>query len=509
MTGRRTNGEGTLYQRKDGRWEGAAYLTTASGKTRRIRVYCKTRAEARERLTRAIEDARQGILAPDRPWKFGEYLDFWLEHEKRRPLTRKRHEAVVRLHIKPGLGHHRLNGLTVRVVQGFLDDLLVDGKSIATIHQTRKVLSAALTYAMRQEMIVRNVARLVELPRYKAKEAEHWAPDETVRFLNSARTDPLYPAFVVLALYGLRRGEVLGIRWRDVDFDHNVLHIRQQLQRIDGKLRQVEPKTESSRRDEPLLTTAREALLQQLEVQEEARAIAASNWNGTGDRDELVFTTRTGNPLESHNLARSFMRICKQNDLRRITIHGLRHSNATTQKGLHVHDRDIQAILGHEDVRTTGIYEHVDIASKRSALQKVEERLFMAVDNRERSRKNSRQTTSTGRPAVPQARKCKTPTPDGVGDLLGGSSQTRTGDTRLFRPIESTLQERLTSINNIMQARTRTWKFGGVAVKLAVKILDPHAALTPITIPFLTNPRPKEASDGPTNATQSSRSAHA
>ncbi|MBF6185034.1 site-specific integrase [Nocardia puris] len=518
MNRRRSNGEGSVYRRKDGRWEGAAYLGTVNGKVRRLRVYGQTRAEAHTKLTRIIEEARQGILPPEKTWQVGEYLDFWLEREKRRPLTRKRHEGVVRLHIKPYLGHYRLDNLTVRTVQNFLDDLLANGRSAATIHQTRKVLSAALTYAMRQEMISRNVARLVELPRHRAKEAAHWTPDQTVQFLDAARDNPLYPAFVLLTLYGLRAGEVVGIRWCDVDFDHGVLRIRQQVQRIDGELRQVELKTESSRRDEPLLATAHDALLQHRARQAVARDAAGAAWQGAGDENELVFTTSTGRPLESHNLARSFMRICKRLDLPRVTLHGLRHSNATTQKSLDVHSRDIQAILGHGDVRTTGIYEHVDLASKRNALAKVEDRLFTAAVNRGRSRQNCRQAADLVVSANADSPPTKTPTPDGVGGFVGGSSQTRTGDTRLFRAIEATLQDRLTSINKAVRARERAWKFGCVAVTFAVKNPESQKASSPpnfwLWVPHHTAPAPNtksfsaepntEVSDGPTKPAEPS-----
>ena len=519
MASRRANGEGSISKRKDGRYEGAVTLPTSSGRRKRVRVYAKTRQEAHKKLLKMIEESHRGILLSDQSWKVADYLDFWLEREKRRPLTRKRHEVVVRLHIKPGLGQYRLDGLTVRIVQSFLDNLLTDGRSIATIHQTRKVLSAALTYAMRQEMLTRNVAHLVELPRYRSREAEYWTPDEIVQFLDAASSDSLYPAFVLLTLYGLRRSEVVGIRWRDVDFDYGVLHIRQQVQRINGMLEQVELKTESSERDEPLLAKAREALLCQRDVQAEAIAVAGESWQGTGDENELVFTTRTGHPLEPANLARSFMRICKQRSLRRITIHGLRHSNATTQKGLQVHSRDIQAILGHGDVRTTGIYEHVDLASKRNALQKVEERLFMAVDNRGGSRQISRQSVSTGISMTSNIQEGNDSTPDEVGPSLSIYFQTRTESerahkpkvtgsipvaatmkipssfdggifmgkqgcdstpvtsvTRLFRPTKITMQERLASIDHAVQARGRIWKFGCTAVKLAVTVtpVQPH-----------------------------------
>ncbi|KXP06899.1 hypothetical protein AXK59_01940 [Tsukamurella tyrosinosolvens] len=355
----------------------------------------------------------------------------------------------------------------MRSVQGFLDELHAEGKTAATVHQVRKVLSAALTYAMRQELIVRNVARLVELPQYTPREAEHWTPDELVKFLEVAKGDLLYPAFLLLALYGLRRGEVLGIRWCDVDFVQDELHIRQQIQRIGSDLQQVELKTASSRRDEPLLLQAREALLAQREYQTKQRESAAATWRGGDDHDRLVFTTRTGSALESHNLARSFHRICERAGLRRITIHGLRHSNATTQKSLQVHSRDIQAILGHGDVRTTGIYEHVDLASKRAALEKVENLLFDQTD--ENCRQNCRQDKSDAPELTAIDRPKKTPAP--VGQALSLVAPTRLelvtqGSSGVPSSPKTTFA---TPVGKYVQARRLTPIFGRVAVKIAVK----------------------------------------
>jgi len=460
MAQRRVNGEGTIYRRKDGRYEAAAYLLTTSGKRQRVRLYASTRQEAQNKLVNAKANSQQGIPIPEKSWKLRDYLDYWLEHAvriKRRPLTYRRDEAIVRLHLKPGLGQYALNSLSVQIVQDFLDQLYSDGRSAATLFQIRKVLSAALTYAMRKELLFRNVARLVELPSYKPDEASHWNLGETLQFLQAAQSDPLYPAFALLVLYGLRRGEVLGLRWCDVDFEQGILHVRQQLQRIDGELRQVPLKTEASNRDEPLLTTARDVLIEQRRKQAAARASATEDWQGVGTEKELVFTTRTGRPIESHNLYRSFMRICAQHNIRRITVHGMRHTNATTQKNLHVHARDIQAILGHGDVRTTGIYEHVDLDNKRNALVKVEQQLFGRESTGDRWR--SRQPLPSNNLFVADITSSKS----------GGASQTRTGDTRLFRPTDASMQERLTSIVFVMQGRTRVWMLGCVAVDVAVR----------------------------------------
>lgn len=456
MARRNANGEGSIYKRKDGRYEAAVTLPTNIGTRKRVRVYGKTRKEAHDKLTALLTQMKLGASIADHAWRLDEYLDHWLEVEKRRPLTRRRHEAVVRLYIKPLLGRYKLDQLSIPIVQSFINRLEADGKPIATIHQVRKVLSAALTYAVRQELLFRNVARLVELPRYRAKEAQHWNTEEITRFIDGAKTDPLYPAFLLLALYGLRRGEALGIRWRDVDFAGGVLHIRQQVQRIDGQLQQVPLKTDTSVRDEPLLMTVTSALLNRRSEQDEARDAAGDQWRGMNDESELVFTTKTGRPIESHNLARSFFRICKGQGLRRITMHGLRHSNATAQKDLQVHARDIQAILGHSDVRTTGIYEHVGMDNKRAALEKVE--LAVVSQKAADTGESSRQELPSNKKKLHQ-----------IGEVLsGGASQTRTGDTRLFSKDGVTLHDRITSIDRIARGRRRAWKLGAVSVNSAV-----------------------------------------
>jgi hypothetical protein len=129
MPHRRVNGEGTIYRRKDGRYEAAAYLPVTGGQLKRIRLYGSTRQEAQDKLLGVMAKAQQGIPLPNKNWRLGEYLDYWLEHAvrvKRRPLTYRRDESIVRLHLKPGLGRHTLSRLSVYTVQDFLDQLHAD-----------------------------------------------------------------------------------------------------------------------------------------------------------------------------------------------------------------------------------------------------------------------------------------------------------------------------------------------------------------------------------------------
>jgi hypothetical protein len=199
-----------------------------------------------------------------------------------------------------------------------------------------------------------------------------------------------------------------------------------------GALRAVEGLTEM----ETMLASVRDVLRDQRAKQMTERVAAGTTWQGADDDTELVFTTRSGRPIEARNVYRSFQRICTQHGIRRITLHGLRHTNATTQKSLKVHDRDIQAILGHGDVRTTGIYTHVDLGSKRAALEKVEDLL---LDDEQEVRGRCRQISRHEQRAVvsgmPQGATKESIHLWWVDTFFGGSSQTRTGDTRLFRPL--------------------------------------------------------------------------
>src|SRR5262249_1903008 len=126
---------------------------------------------------------------------------------------------IVRIYLKPGLGSRKLTSLTVPMVQEFLNRRLQEGDFIRKVQVMRTVLSAALTRAVREELVMRNVARLVELPQWQRGTIRPWAADEARDFLAAAKPDPLYTAFFLLILYGLRSGEVLGLRWDDIDFD--------------------------------------------------------------------------------------------------------------------------------------------------------------------------------------------------------------------------------------------------------------------------------------------------
>src|SRR6266545_745570 len=353
---RRVNGEGTIYRRKDGRYEAKAWVETTSGITKRVSRYGKTRSEAHEKLTAALAQRQRGIPIPDRSWKLGDYLGYWLGNvvrRKKRPKTYELYELTVRHYLKPGLGSYSLTRLSVPIVQTFLNQKTDEGHSLRKVQVMRTVLSSALTSALREELVTRNVARLVELPTWHAGKVRPWSVDEAKAFLTAAESHAGYAGYVLLMLYGLRRGEVLGLRWCDVDFTGGIIHVRQQLQRLTSGLYQGPVKTKSGQRDLPLVGVAREVLTARRAQQDAERHTAGGSWLG-GDSDErLVFTTASGHSFEPQNFVRSFHRICRQHGIRRIKVHHVRHTQATLLEYVGASVREAQLILGHSNVSTT------------------------------------------------------------------------------------------------------------------------------------------------------------
>lgn len=367
---RKSNREGSIWLRQDGRWTGAAYVLTAQGIFKRVYVYGRTREETHNKLIQLQEGSARGLPHPDRTWKVGEYLDYWLANVAQpavRPTTYAKYEVFVRLYLRPGLGRQRLDRLSVADVQSFLNSRLHAGDSVAKVHAMRMVLGAALTRAMREELVSRNVARLASLPAAPSKERRPWSADEARRFLDVTRANPLYPGFVLMLVFGLRRGEVLGLSWRDVDFDEGVIRVRRQVVRVGGQLHLGPVKTRAGARELPLLGIARKALIEQ----DERQVLGGSPTEWTSEA--LVFTTAHGRPIEPRNLGRSFDRIVQAAGLRSIRLHDLRHTTASLLKNLGVPARDAMVILGHSRISVTlEIYTHVDEESRRDAVGRID-----------------------------------------------------------------------------------------------------------------------------------------
>jgi integrase len=479
MAGRNANGEGSISRRKDGRYEAAFSVQTISGKRKRIRLYGKTRAEAHKRLTEAKAKAQQGLPVADRTWRLSDYLNYWLEEivkPNKRPATYAQCERTVRLYLEPGLGKTEITRLSIPAVQQYLNQLLSEGHSIPKTQVIRKVLSGALTQAMREELVTRNVARLTVLPTYEAEDREPWAAEEIRHFLAVSQTEKLYPAFVLLLLYGLRRGEVLGLRWRDIDFEQHVIHVRHQLQRANGTLQLGPLKTKAGRRNLALLHPVDRILLKHRELQLRTRSELTDGYietTTTLNTCDLVFPAEHGKPMEASTLVRAFKRVCRSNGIREVRIHDARDSLATILSVLGIPVKQAQVILGHSKAITTlQHYQHGHVEKEREALSQVSN-LFLPEKQKDDSTVTYyRLDGGRCRQLCRQAVQCV----DEFTMFISGAGQgTLTPGLVLGKSTEATISDRTTEARCAVEARLRQWFIGIVAVRFAVKLLPPES----------------------------------
>ncbi|MFD9078626.1 tyrosine-type recombinase/integrase [Streptomyces erythrochromogenes] len=364
---RNPNGAGTITQRKDGRYQAAVYVLQPDGTRARKFAYGKTWAECDAKRRELLTKVDQGVPVPTRSAKLDEWLPYWLEnivrpHRKR--TTYAKYETHVRLYLVPLLGKKRLESLGVADVRRALVQLQKQ-TSAATAKESHRVLRTAIAAACREELVSRNVVMLVEPPKVQVRELSPWELDETLDFLAAARKDPLYPAFVLAIALGLRRGELVGLRWENVDLDKREIRVRSQRQRVRGEAYEDDPKGRRRRQTLPLPGICVAPLRWQRMRQAAMREVAGEKWEETG----YVFTTRTGRPVEPRNVYRSFTRVAKDAGLRVVRLHDARHGTATLLTAAGVPPRVVMEILGHSQIAVTmNVYAHVVQDTQREAV---------------------------------------------------------------------------------------------------------------------------------------------
>ncbi|MGW1136952.1 site-specific integrase [Streptomyces zhihengii] len=364
---RNPNGAGTITKRKDGRYQAAVYVLQPDGTRARKFAYGKTWAECDTKRRELLDKVDQGVPVPTRSAKLAEWLPYWLDNvvrTRRKRTTYAKYETHVRLYLVPMLGPKRLEALSVADVRRFLVQM-EKKTTAATAKESHRVLRTALTAACREELVTRNVATLVEPPSVEAREMSPWSLDETLNFLAAARTDPLYAAFVLAIALGFRRGEVVGLRWENIDLDKREIRVRTQRQRVRGEVYEDDPKGRRRKQTLPLPAICVAPLRWQRLRQAAQRERAGVDWQETG----YVFTTRTGQPIEPRNLYRSFTRVADSAGIRVIRLHDARHGCATLLTAAGVAPRVVMEILGHSQIAVTmNVYTHVVQDTQREAV---------------------------------------------------------------------------------------------------------------------------------------------
>ena len=348
------NGSGTVYPRKNKDGKITSYLGayhTPDGKRRTVSA--KTKTECREKLRQAMSDADRGLVFDAGTQTVGQYLDKWLPSIKDtvRQRTWERYEQLVRVHIKPALGAKKLKDLSRTHVKSLYAE---KRKSVAarTVQYIHVTLHKALNDAVADNLIPRNGADGIKPAKARKKEINPLNPDQAKAFLEAARGDRYEALYVLAVHYGLRQGELLGLKWQDVDLDAGTLQVRRTMS--EARVGRIEEETKSGKgRRIDLSQTAINALREHRERQ--LREM------GDGYQDQgLVFTSVTGTPVNSSNLIyRSFKPLLKQTGLD-IRFHDLRHTCATIRFMKGQHPKRVSDILGHSSVAITlDIYSHV------------------------------------------------------------------------------------------------------------------------------------------------------
>lgn len=341
MTKRRVQGEGSVYRRKNGRVIGE-YL---DGLGRQKYVSGKNKNEVKAKVRRRLAEVEAGLVFDDGNMTVGEYLDRWLDNVRDTVKERSwiRHEVDVRVHIKPELGGVKLAKLSALKVQSLYRVKLDSGLSPRSVQLIHATLHKALKQAVRWRVTPRNVAEDVDPPRPVKREIQPLSAEKTREFLAAVKGDPLEALYVLAVTTGMRQGELLGLKWEDVDLEARVLRVRRTV--WNGKA--SAPKTTASRRQ---IGLGRRAVLALVEHRERA---VAGVW---------VFSSAAGTPLNSHNLNnRSWYPLRHRVGLPETTrFHDLRHTCATLLLGRGVHPKLVQALLGHASIEMTmNTYSHV------------------------------------------------------------------------------------------------------------------------------------------------------
>ena len=343
-----------IKRRKDGRYEAKYTVQTATGEKRRS-VYGKTQSEVKEKLAKALVDAQGGLVFEAEDVTVGEYLEAYIADSKNRvrPKTHRRYQDLSNIHLLPGLGGVRLESLTPEHLRFLYRERLSAGYSPRTVGHAHTLVKQALSQATADGLVPRNVAASVRPPKGAGAEIHPLTPGEVRRLFSEASGGRYEALYVVAVTAGLRRGELLGLKWEDLDLETRTLRVRRTLQK--GEL--LAPKTPKSRRQITLTRRAADTLVEHRTRLEAEVAERNGSWTDCG----LVFPNRTGRFTDGDNLVgRHFKPLLRKAELPPIRFHDLRHTCATLLLGRGVHPKIVSEMLGHANISITlDTYSHV------------------------------------------------------------------------------------------------------------------------------------------------------
>ena len=365
---RRNNGEGAIYKRKDGRWCGRY-----ANEGKRRYIYGSSRKEVAEKLFKAISEGKNGF-AFDATGKvlMKDHLRDWLEDSVRGSVsvrTYERKEEIIRLHIVPSLGNKKLKNLSPNDLQRLYREKLDSGLASRTVNQIHRTLNGALNEAVKWRIIPYNVCSVVTPPKCIGNEMNVLTLEQVEQLLDSAKGDRFEALYALAVTTGMRRGELLGLKWEDVDMNVSTVRVKRSLVLIRAGLVFVPPKSAKSRRSITLTSGVVESLKKHKAYQDEERL--GKRWR----ENSLVFPTTVGTPIYPHHFVRRYFKeLLKKANLPDVRFYDLRHTCATLLLTKGVHPKIVQELLGHSSISITlDTYSHVLPNMQEKAVRAMED----------------------------------------------------------------------------------------------------------------------------------------
>ena len=371
MAKRRANGEGSIRKRSDGRWEGryTAGRNPETGKPIYKNVLGKTQAEVKAKLKAAIEDSANLDMLKAEQYTTGQWMDVWFENcakIKVRPSSHQTYRGYIDNHIKPNIGDIPLNKLSSLHLQKLYKKLLTGGRverieskgqpkglSAKTVRNINQVISSAMDFAKDQKLISSNPTDGCALPKLEHKEMKTLPVEQLTSFLREAKESGVFELYYIELATGLRRGELLGLRWEDIDLTQGSLRVQRQVARINGEIIEAPLKTKNAYRTLPLSADA-------VGVLQEQRKKSGSS--------PYVFPSPTGGPISPDSVLHMLHRILKRAGLAQVRFHDLRHTFATLALQNGVDIKTVSGMLGHYSAGfTLDTYTHVTTSAKKEA----------------------------------------------------------------------------------------------------------------------------------------------
>jgi len=382
--------KGSIRQRSKGSWELCIDIgrDPVTGKRQRHFENVQGRkAEAQRRLRELLLSVEQGTYVKSDRLTVAQFLEEWLQDyvaTNTAPRTAERYEEIVRVHLIPALGSLPLLSLRPPHIQKYYAQALETGRrdgkgglSALTVHKHHRILYESLKYGVRQGILIRNPAEAVTPPHGQSKEPAMVGATNVQLILEAAKETPYYALFFTDAYTGLRRGELLGLRWGDVDLEKSTLSVVQTLQQLrNGEYIFREPKSKRGRRQVALSPSLVIMLWEHRLKQERTRKLLEKPLTLT----DLVFSQPDGKPLRPNTVSRALQEIARSIGLLGVRLHDLRHAHATILLQQGVHPKIVQERLGHSSVSTTlDIYSHVVPGLQEAAARRFEEGLEGAL----------------------------------------------------------------------------------------------------------------------------------